>query len=229
MNSLTGGTRARLARYRAKAADAKNPNCARWQFWRNSIASIAAHGPIVTACGGYANIPTCALDSLRSLGFIDQIKDAPRIDHRGWFADADCSEVYRGEIWQLPARDGTPQYLAGYSEADSGYSVLDVSRGNLTIFDNLRDAIHAADHVAEHFAEEAREYSERWQEASSANDEREHARKECAAERAEYIALMRAGNSDMADDRVYPRWLASLRAIIAASERIAELKMEGEF
>jgi hypothetical protein len=188
----------------------------------------SAHGPRATECGGYANIPTCVLAGLRSLGFVDELQ--PRlVDHKGWFADAYQDEIYRAEVWQLPARNGTLQYIAGYSEKDAGYSVLDCTRGQITIFDSLRDAIRAGDHCAEHFAEEAREYSERWQEASAANDERDNARTECKAERAEYIALMRAGETDMADDRVYPRWLASLRAIIAASEKIAELDMQGEF
>lgn len=204
---------------------------ANWRVYRYNWLDAGAHGPTVTQCGGYANIPTCVLDGLRSVGFVDELRpDGARlVNHKGWFADADCSETYRGEVWQLPARDGSLQYLAGYSESDAGYSVLDVTRGNLTIFDNLRDAIFAADHCAEHFAESEREYSERWQEASNASMARDNAREECAAERAEYIALMRAGECDMADDRVYPRWLASLRAIIRASERIAELDMQGEF
>ena len=62
------------------------------------------------------------LDGLRNCGHVDEL--FPRaFDHRGYFADSWQERVYRGQVWQLPARDGQCQYVAGYVEPDSDYPV----------------------------------------------------------------------------------------------------------
>ena len=58
---------------------------------------------------------------LRRVGFADEImrgEGYPRaIDHKGWFIhDEDYGEVYRGVVYQLPARHGLPQYVIGYDD-----------------------------------------------------------------------------------------------------------------
>lgn len=192
--NLNGGTVARIAkmrRYRdewnAKQAsgDKRYSYCTRLddgiagilQARSHGIGSIrvSAHGPTFSECGNYASIPSDVLDGLRDCGTVPDILGNR---YGGWYADAYQDETYTGNVWQLPARNGEPQFIAGYVERDSGYAVLDATRGRLTLFDDREDAARAADGLAERMAEREREHSERWQEASRHDSEREDARRD---------------------------------------------------
>jgi hypothetical protein len=260
-DTLNGGTVRRLNAMRAyvrkwnedpdkRARKVKRIN---WKHARShGIGTIGgyAHGPTFNKLPGrlgreYANIPTSVLAGLRDVGNADEITrddndddyiGRPLVSHRGWFADAHQDEIYRGHVWQLPARDGSRLYLAGYSESESGYSVL-CARGNkLELFDSLRDAIYAADHIAERMAEDAREYSERWQEASACADEIADLKSEAKGARENWRAFMdtlRAGvhkaHMRKLADNARADHAQFIDEVIAKRARIAELKMEGEF
>jgi len=113
---------------------------------------------------------------LRLVGYADEVRD---LRHRGWYADAFESEVYRGAVLQLPGRNGRARYVAAYADSnDAGAYRVDVSRpavfegDKLGAWDSpkddpaLQDAARASDSFAEHEAEEAREYDEAWQAGS---------------------------------------------------------------
>lgn len=174
-DKLAGGSRARLAKMR-RYADDWNSNPKRFTRinWRaartHGIGSIKsdAHGPTFGNYSG-ANIPTSVLDGLRDIGDAHDIVTSMR--HTGWYADDSQDELYVGHVWQLPARDGEECYIAGYSERDSGYTMLCANNGRLETFDDEADAARAADHLAERNAEREREYQERWRAATDLDDD----------------------------------------------------------
>jgi len=95
---------------------------------------------------------------LRSCGFAD---DIVRLRHRGWFTEDDGAndEVYRGIVYQLPARDGKEQYVYGYVDPNNEGCALicfDVQH-------DKEDAARAADNFAERMAEDARDFNRTWQ------------------------------------------------------------------
>lgn len=194
------------------------------------------------------------VDGLRNCGFVDAIFPR-RFDHKGWFADSWQDSVYRAQVWQLPARKGQVRYVAGYIEPESDYLLLvKLDNGQPEIFsgdnpgnswgesDALDDAARAADNLAERDAETAREYDEKWQEASSANDERETAREELKTARVEAracIAALRELNAQPAAltrtvlCKQLQQWRDDMRAaletIAEKTGAIADLDMQGEF
>lgn len=90
-------------------------------------------------------------DVLRFVGYSDQLS---RINHNGWFADSYQDEIYRGAVWQLPARKGKEIYVFGYmDENNPGSAIIDFD-----YTDSENDAAIRADSMAEHDAENAREY-----------------------------------------------------------------------
>lgn len=219
------------------------------------------------APGGYANRPKypelyltgtrepSPVDGLRDCDFVDTIFPR-RFDHKGWFADSWQDSVYRAQVWQLPARNGQVQYIAGYVEPESDYLVLvTLGNGQPEIFsgDNpgnswddceaLDDAARAADHLAEKNAETAREYDEKWQDASQASDERDTARDELKQARADArlaIAALRQqralGVAPMVCDMLRAKvqecrkeMRESLETIAKKTNAIASLDMQGEF
>lgn len=173
----------------------------------------------------------------------------------GWYADADNGETYTGHVWQLPAHDGTPRYVAGYTEGDtrrhvsrdSGYVMLELTSNGraLELYETKEEAARAGDSLAEHYAEEAREYSERWQEASDADSDRDEAREALKRARVDgraAVAALRELRTCEPDSVAHARHVArdaldaardEMREAIAkietARERIAQLDMEGEF
>ncbi len=262
-DTLKGGTVARIAkmrRYRdewnAKQASGNKRYSYRTrlddgiagilQARSHGIGSIlvSTHGPTFSKCGNYASIPSDVLDGLRDCGTVPDI-----LGHRygGWYADAFQDETYTGNVWQLPARNGEPQFIAGYVEQNSGYAVLDATRGRLTLFDDREDAARAADGLAERHAERNREHDERWQEASRHDSEREDARSELKDARMSAqanIACMREllaigadsnaiGQTRAMLESYIAKNRANMRRAIATIERetaaIAELDMQGEF
>lgn len=206
-DKLNGGSRVRLARYRRalEKSLATIRGCRTPEAAEEFIASAGytsplnhrynwhsgdAHGPTFSEeRGGFANIPTSVLDGLRDCGAADRIIS---LRHTGWYRDAHCSETYAGHVWQLPARNGEPQYLAGYVDADAGYSVLDVSRGRIAIFSDKEDAARAADELARIHAEHEKEHNERWQEAHDKDEEREEAREELRGARQDARVVVKA-------------------------------------
>jgi hypothetical protein len=76
------------------------------------------------------------------------------VDHKGWYIDSFQQETICGQVYQLPARDGKPQYVPAFSDKCGEGSVIDFH--NIT--DNLSDAVRWSDTMAEHAAESAREY-----------------------------------------------------------------------
>lgn len=80
--------------------------------------------------------------------------DGTRNSHHGWYLDEDCSETVHGAVLQLPARNGSPQYVPAVADPwnDGAYLVfLDDIR------DEEREANRAADEYARRYAEGARE------------------------------------------------------------------------
>lgn len=111
----------------------------------------------------------------RFVGFADEVSRG--IDHTGWFTESDGYwEVYRGAVYQLPARNGKPRYYAAYREgydgkcgwgdsaygSDYGAAGIDFSE----IHDCPMEAARAADGLAETLAEKEREYNDAWRAAN---------------------------------------------------------------
>ena len=79
----------------------------------------------------------------------------------GWYTrHDDCSETTSGVVYQLPARNGIPQYIAGYSDpCNDGPAVLSFDE----TFEDKMEAARAANRLAELMAEGSREHDEAWQ------------------------------------------------------------------
>jgi hypothetical protein len=196
----------------------------------------------------HVSAPYELVDGWRDVG---DSADIISLRHAGWYSDADGSETYRGHVWQLPARDGSPRYVAGYTEDQGGkfgtraggYVMLECERGALAFYDDKEDAARAGDGLAERMAEDAREYSERWQEASGHASDRYDARKDLKnarhAARVVVKALRETKDATGLDatrallrDELAQRRDAmreALQRIAECSEKIADLDMTGEF
>jgi len=252
----------RLARYKAAAQKSATDQRRRPDFrkkyarpgaWK-TVRWITPHGLGLNAPedvgfhpfkdGRAANVAWGIVDGWRDVGDADAIVS---LLHRGWYSDAHETETYRGHVWQLPARDRAPRYVAGYVEHQSagddgrhgGYVVLSCERGRLEMFDSKEDAARAADSLAESRAETDREYSERWHAASEADSTREDAREDLSAARAKGAVVIAALREEpgpkargvlvlaLADARESMR--EAIEKIETARERIAELEMAKEF
>ena len=239
-DSLHGGSRARLARYRRNLERSlitirarRTPEQAEEFISSNGYTSALnhryswlgdAHGPNIGEHG--ASLPASVLEGLRA---------GPFCKH-GYYRDTFQDETYTGRVWLLPHG----LFLAGYVEDGSGYAVLEVDGGKIALYDNEREALRAADELARVNAERDYEYNERWQEASNANDERDEARKQANEIRAEWralaIALLCKDLSQRArqslqnmTNKQRAKHSSLVRNMARCSERIAELGMEGEF
>ena len=86
------------------------------------------------------------------------------IDHTGWYTRfEDYSEKTCGVVFQLPARNGKPRYVAGFSDpANKTNERSSASVSFDQFFDDKMGAARAADRLAELMAEESREYDEAW-------------------------------------------------------------------
>lgn len=134
----------------------------------------------------------------RFVGFADEVEDA-RIRHTGWFGDDEGSghSMYRGVVFQIPARGGNTQYLAGVEwgeqgakgRFETGRGWIDIGRGD--IYESKEDAARAADSMAENAAEHEREYQREEERKRAEEEEREEAERvaqEEEQERAETTA-----------------------------------------
>lgn len=274
-DKLNGGSVARLRKYRRNLADSLKTirGCRTAKDADEFIASAGYTSPLnhryswmgdAHGIGDqlqrareegedYISSPWGLVDGWRDVG---DSSDIITMRHDGWYADADADEMYRGHVWQLPARNGSPQYVAGYVEDQGGkdgtracgYVVLCVDRGALELFDDKEDAARAGDGLAERNAERYREYSERWREASDADSDRDDARDNLRNARARaqgVVAALRElppvadGVADAFSvaraqlraslDDARDDMREAIGAINEAAEKIADLDMTGEF
>lgn len=136
-------------------------------------------------------------DGFRLVGFADEIASrnyrySGGINHKGWFTNEFQDETLRGLVYQLPARNGKPQFVPGYADPDNeGAARLwlgDIIEGdNGEDEQSKRDAAYRADSIAERCAEKEREYNEAWQAGNRASDLDEAA----AQARKELLAFLR--------------------------------------
>lgn len=127
----------------------------------------------------------------RFVGFADEV--CPRsIRHTGWHADAACKgwNLYRGVVFQIPARGGNTQYMIGMEWGESGArrsfdpggGFVDFTRR--AIYESKEDAALAADSLAERLAERDRqELMEEEEREREEEEERERIEEENHAER----------------------------------------------
>lgn len=96
---------------------------------------------------------------LRLVGFADKIA---HLNHEGWWTrdDGDNNdEVYRGVVYQLPARNRTELYVFGYADPNNDGCAL-LCFGDIT--DDKEQAARNADRFAEIVAEHERDYHRAW-------------------------------------------------------------------
>lgn len=272
MDILAGGSRRRLANYRANLARSletirrrrtpeeaerfismhgyTSPFNRRYDWMGNSNHGLSGS---LNASREKGERVTCVSAPLQMVEGWRDAGDAITIlnlRYTGWYADMDGSRTYVPHVWQLPARKGNEQYVAGYMESDggdraaSGYCVLEHDGAKLVIYDTKEDAAHAANRLAEADAEEAREYDERWQEASRASADRDIARTELTEARAEAANIIDAWREQRAVGPLTENVCAMLRKQVADARRdmrkaiatinrmtanINDLGMKGEF
>jgi hypothetical protein len=188
-------------------------------------------GPTMSQCGKFFTRTSYLLEGLRDVGYADEI--LTRLRHNGHYIDDHQSETYRGQVWQLPARNGREQFICGYVESESGYAVLDATNNKITIADNKEDAARWADSLAERMAEDAREYDEKYQAQQKLEDERDDLRKDLKALREECsarIAVLRSVPVEWAAERdTVCKWInKARRAFHADLQRICECTAELE-
>ena len=111
------------------------------------------------------------------------------VEHTGWFLDPlGDGETVHGAVLQLPARNGTVQYVPAVSDPFNDDSYLVAFRDRT---DDLRDAVRWADGMAERYAEREREYQINESAKLRAEELRDEARELRARHRAT-VADMRA-------------------------------------
>lgn len=244
---LAGGSPRRLAKYRrnlekslATIRGCRTPEAAEAFIasagytsplnHRYSWAGDPPHNATFSDCGGYANLPASMVSGLRDAGESE----------RGFYADEYGDTVYRGRVWQLPARKGETQLIAGYLDEGAEYLRLDATRNRITLFDDKDDAMRAADHVAERDADNEREHNERWNRASRHDQKREDARNRVAKYRAQahglILVLRELPQSPEARATICghirdcrDKMRAALETIADQTAAIAALDMQGEF
>lgn len=89
------------------------------------------------------------------LRYVGASHDIINLNHTGWFADNFQDETIHGEVYQLPAREGKPQYVPAVSDPNNdNCACVDFS----SVTDDKEDAARWADSMAEQWAEREREY-----------------------------------------------------------------------
>jgi hypothetical protein len=179
------------------------------------IDSARAHG--WAQCRWIENV---AAIGLREVGFADEILS---LRHNGWFADAFQDETYRGQVWQLPAHNGRPQFVYGYADQcnpGAAFISFDIERGADSEGEQAkREAARHGDSMAETFAESEREYSEAWQAArqwEELADDMAKARAKAKALVADMRAAIKAGQ--LASAAICEALRAQVRAYAAQWE-----------
>ncbi len=91
----------------------------------------------------------------KGLRFVDRADKIVRIDHTGWYVDNWQDETVHGEVWQLPARNGEPQYVPSVNDPwNNDSSSIDF----YSVTSNKEDCARTADQMAKNWAEREREY-----------------------------------------------------------------------
>jgi hypothetical protein len=143
---------------------------------------------------------------LRFVGYADEIATrnygyGGGIDHTGWYTrHEDYYETLRGAVFQLPARNGRPVYVAGYVEMEGDkpingnsaaiclssivYGEESHEKEHISYDEAARECARVADSIAKEVAETQREYDEAWQNGqrySDLGEEVAEMRKHCLA------------------------------------------------
>lgn len=184
---------------------------------------------------------------LRFVGWQDELRTRTRDTHSGWFTQPDGwdGEVYRGCVYQLPARNGRARYVPAYREGSTGRkkndwsdtcgehsaaldfsNVMHGTRGENTsrydTADTLLDAARAADSLAESAAEKAREYNEAWQAGQSYRDKRDELKETRGELRALVRELKAARTHSPAICRALRETVSDMRAEMRAAYKETE-------
>ena len=166
-----GGASARLCALMNHAAYTKAPDvnlppsmqCATWREARKeTFLTLAPELSQGFNGHGRARRPvwtTFKENVFRDERYADEVDGGP--DHRGWYADVDCSRKIRGIV----ARLTHGRFIAGYYSDDNGERVYFGK-----VYDDEKEAARAADQEAEQEAEAERDYDERWIEAQALAD-----------------------------------------------------------
>lgn len=115
---------------------------------------------------------------LRFVGYADALGAC---DHTGWYMSEDnwTGETVRGVVFQMAARDGRAQYVAGYDNAMNGAAdrggpvalsfdeIFEGEQFDESDADAKREAARRADGIADSMAEIERDYSRAWQAGNS--------------------------------------------------------------
>lgn len=177
-------------------------------------ARVPLFGPWLTDTRGQQTTERWCEDTedagLRFVGFADEL--APRIKHKGWYTDPEgFGEVYRGAVWQLPARNGECLYVAGFADPNNdGAALIDFE----PFYDEI-EAAYRADETARIHAGHEREYQEKWQAAQRVRDLLEDI---CDARR-EHTALIRAIWTGERDDAIGARLREDCREAVRKARR----------
>jgi hypothetical protein len=148
------------------------------------------------------------------------------IDHTGWYTRfEDYNEKTCGVVFQLPARNGKPRYVAGFS--DPANKINERSSASVSFdqfYDDKMDAARAADRLAELMAEESCEYDEAWQAGSHYAD----LAREVATLRKEALELIQEAKQAAGIMRnAFPALCSAIRASIQGTlAEIQELRKE---
>lgn len=144
-------------------------------------------------------------DSLRPFRFVGFADEVARIDHTGWYGDDEGSgyTMMRGVVYQIPARDGSPLFLAGYEWGEGtgkrftsgGGSIEYGGRGDT--YESKEEAARAADSLAEYAAESEREYQR--EEAERLREEEEEAERKREEEEAALEAEEEAARESLVE------------------------------
>ena len=114
-----------------------------------------------------------ASNGLRRVGLAHEVakREGFLMDHNGWYMDDFQDRLAQGVVYQLPARNGEPQYVAGMTDTENDDCVVLDFRSTTC---DIREAVRHADHVAEMYAEAEREYATAEQERLEAEAETQH-------------------------------------------------------
>lgn len=90
-----------------------------------------------------------------ALRFVGASHDIISLRHTGYYTNEFCDETVNGEVYQLPARNGSPQYVPAVNDpCNSNCACIDFH----SVTDDKEEAARWADRMAELWAEVEREY-----------------------------------------------------------------------
>ncbi len=91
----------------------------------------------------------------KGLRFVGKADKLVKLGHTGWYMDNFQDETVHGQVWQLPARNGEPQFIPGVNDSrNPDASAIDVH----SITSDKEDCARTADQMAKNWAEREREY-----------------------------------------------------------------------